>query len=80
MTKNNLPATKPQNENNNRQPRAAYSDFEIEKRTVTGSNGNMDVEPRYLLLSMEGWDNPFSLRQLEDLHRFLGEFLDKERV
>lgn len=77
MSKNNLPATKPQNENAER--KATYSKYEIEKREAYGSDKEITMEPRYLLMSMDGFDQPMTIEDLEELHGFLGGFLSREK-
>ena len=55
--------------------RAAYSNFEIVRSDTFGSDDSQPVETTYQLLNLDDWDQPMNREKLEELHRFLGDFL-----
>lgn len=65
---------------NTQQPqRAAYQQFEIEKRITHGVDGSITYTG-YLLLNMDDWSEPLSLDKLKMLSTFLSQYIAKEEA
>lgn len=58
--------------------RAAYSQFEIEKRQTHDMDGQIRYTG-YYLLNLQEWTEPLTLEQLTALRDFLNAYLTKEQ-
>lgn len=78
MNKNNKKAVA-KTDTTQQPQRAAYSQFEIEKRTTRGMDGSTTYTG-YYLLNLEEWSEPLSLDQLKMLSKFLSQYIAEEEA